>query len=139
LTCIVPDGPVGSTIPVVDHVLTLPRQFAYRKVSAQSLFARPVTGELGVPDEADDSAALRQFVRRQTAATPATIETIDAQTPTLRLHLHPNDTVTSSPESRDLLSCRRDNRSMVRIERVHMDFRNQCTHLHLVRERPYEG
>lgn len=139
LTCIVADGPVGSTIPVVDHVLTLPRQFAYRKVSAQSLFARPVTGELGIPDEADDSAALRQFVRRQAVATPAVIETIDVQTPTLRLHLHPGDTVASSPESRDLLSCRRDNRSVVRIERVHMDLRNQCTNLHLVRERPYDG
>ena len=53
-----------------------------------------MTGELGVPDEADDSAALRQFVRRQAVATPAVIETIDVQTPTLRLHLHPGDTVT---------------------------------------------
>jgi hypothetical protein len=41
----------------------------------------------------------------------------------------------SSPESRDLLGNRRDNRSTTWIERVHMDFRNQCTNLHLVRQR----
>ena len=139
LTCTIADGPVGSTIPVVDHVLTLPRQFAYRKVSAQSIFRTASAGGLGAPDEADDSAALHQFVRTRAAATPAVIETIDVQTPTLRLHLFPGDKVTSSPESRDLLSCRRDNRSAVQVERVHMDFRNQCTNLHLIRQRPYEG
>ncbi len=139
LTCIIADGPVGSTIPVVDHVLTLPRQFAYRKVCVHSVFAGTSANGLGVPDEADDSAALHQFVRRQALADPAVIETIDVQTPTLRLHLRPGDTVTSSPESRDLLSCRRDGRSIVWIERIHMDFANQCTNLRLVRQRMYEA
>ena len=139
LSCIVADGPVGSTVPVVDHVLTLPRQFAYRKVSTRSLFAPSAASGLGAPDEADDSAALHQFVRQHAAAAPAVIETVDVQTPTLRLHLYPGDTVTSSPESRDLLACRRDNRSLVRIQRVCMDFRNQCTNLRLVRQRMYEG
>jgi hypothetical protein len=138
LTCVLADGPVGSTVPVVDHVLTLPRQFAYRKVSVQSVLAQASAGGLGVPDEADDSAALYQFVRRHAAATPAVIETVDVQTPTLRLHLHPGDIVTSSPESRDLLNCRRDSRSTVWIERVHMDFSNQCTNLRLLRQRMYE-
>ncbi len=135
LTCTVADGPVGSTIPVVDHVLTLPRQFAYRKVSAQSVFAQTATSGPGAPDEVDDSAALHELVRRHAEATPAVIETTDVQTPTLRLHLHPADTVVSSPESRDLLSCRRDSRSVVWVRRVHMDFRNQCTNLQLVRQR----
>jgi len=135
LTSIVADGPVGSTIPVVDHVLTLPRQFKYRKVSAQSLLAAGA----GQPDEVDDSAALHQFVRQHATASPAIIETTDVQTPSLLLHFQPGDRVTSSPESRDLLSARRDNRSTIRIERVHMDFRNQCTNLHLVRQRRYEA
>jgi len=139
LTCTAADGPVGSTVPVVDHVLTLPRQFAYRKVSSQSIFAGTSTGGLGVPDVADDSAALYQFVRQHAAATPAVMETAEVQTATLRLHLHPGDNVTSSPESRDLFGCRRDNRSVVWVERVHIDFQNQCTSLRLVRQRMYEG
>jgi len=136
--CTIADGPVGSTAPVVDHVLAMPRRFAYRKVSARSIFAEGSQAGLGRPDEIDDSAALRQFVRRQAQASPAVIETAEVQTPTLRLHLHPGDLVTSSPESRDLLACRRDNRSVVRIERVHIDFRDQCTNLRLVRRRKCE-
>lgn len=135
LTCVVADGPVGSTAPVVDHVFTLPRRFAYRRVSAQSTFIENPQAGLGVPDEADDSAALHQFVRRQVQASAAAIETTDVQTPTLRLHLQPGDLVTCSPESRDLLSCRRDGRSTVQVERVHIDFRNQCTNLRMIRRR----
>jgi hypothetical protein len=138
LTCIAADGPVGATTPVVDHVLTLPRQFKYRKVSAQSLWAPSSTGS-GRPDEADDSAALHEFVRRQVTAAPAVAETIDIQTPSLLLHFQPGDRAVSSPESRDLLGNRRDNRSTTWIERVHMDFRNQCTNLHLVRQRMCEA
>jgi hypothetical protein len=134
LTCTVVDGPVGSAVPVVDHVLTLPRRFTWRKVSPQSLFFH-VSDRLGTSDEADDSTALHQFVRRQAMTSPAVIETTDVQTPTLSLHLHPGDSVTSSPDSRDLLHCRRDNRSITRIERVHIDFRNQCTNLRLIRRR----
>jgi hypothetical protein len=139
LTCALADGPVGSTVPVVDHVLTLPRRFAYRKVSPQSLFAPPPATGPGTPDETDDSGALHQFVRQHAGASPAIIETTDVQTPTLRLHLHPGDRVTSCPESRDLLSGRRDSRSVMGVERVHIDFRNQCTNLRLVRQRMYEG
>jgi len=135
LTCVVADGPVGSTAPSVDHLLTLARRFKYREVSAQSTLAQKDNEGTGTPDEADDSTALHEFVRQRAAASPAVIERVDVQTPSLALHFHPGDTVTSCPESRDLLSCRRDNRSCVRIERVHMDFRNQCTNLCLVRQR----
>jgi hypothetical protein len=139
LTCIVADGPVGSATAVADHVLTLPRQFKYRKVSAQSLLAPSSQAGPGRPDEADDSAALHQFVRQRAAASPAVVETIDVQTPSLLLHFQPGDRVTSSPESRDLLSSHRDKRSTTWIERVHMDLRNQCTNLHLVRQRMCEA
>ena len=135
LTCVVADGPVGSTAPVMDHVLTLPRQFRYRKVSAQSIFVQEDQQTLGPPDEADDSAALDGFVRGQAATALHIIETTELQTPALTLHLNPGDRVTSSPDSRDLLNCRRDNRSLVWIERVQVDFRQQCTRLKLVRQR----
>jgi len=135
LTCVVADGPVGSAAPVVDHLLTLPRRFKYRQVSPQSILAPKDSAGTGTPDEADDSTALHEFVRQQAVTSPAVIERVDVQTPSLALHFHPGDTVTSHPESRDLLSCRRDNRSCVWVERVQMDFRNQCTNLHLVRQR----
>jgi len=134
LTCIVADGPVGSLVPVVDHVVTLPRRFQYRKVSARSVLAGAGEG-FGKPDEADDSAALCEFTRQRAAACAAIVETSRVQTPTLALHFEPGDRVTSCPDSRDLLSCTRDNRSLIWIERVHMDFRNQCTYLDIVRQR----
>jgi hypothetical protein len=134
LTCVVADGPVGSVAPVVDHVVTLPRQFQYRRVSARSVLAGAGEG-FGKPDETDDSTALCEFTRRQAAACAAVIERSQVQTPTLALHFEPGDRVTSSPDSRDLLSCTRDNRSLIWIERVHMDFRNQCTRLDIVRQR----
>jgi hypothetical protein len=139
LTCVVADGPVGSVTPVVNHVLTLPRQFKYRKVSPRSVFAQTSGEGLGNPDEADDSAALYQFVRQHAVASAAVIETAQVQTPSLMLHFQPGDRVVASPESRDLLSYRRDNRSTTWIDRIHMDFRNQCTNLQLVRQRMYEG
>lgn len=135
LTCIVADGPVGSTVPVVDHVITLPRQFRYRKVSAQSVLSEAAAQDFGAADEADDSVALHECVRQCAAISRNVIEAIDVQTPTLALHFHPGDRVTSSPESRDLLNCRRDSRSLIWIERVHVDFRNQCTNLKVVRQR----
>jgi len=134
LTCIVADGPIGSTAPVVDHVITLPRGFQYRKISGRSLLAGAGEG-FGLPNEADDTAALYEFVRQRASASAATIETTDAQTPALALHFEPGDRVTAGPESRDLLSCQRDSRSLIWIEHVQMDFRNQCTRLRIVRQR----
>jgi len=138
LTCIACDGPVGSTAPVVDRVLTLPRQFRYRRVSPLSVFAGVGEG-LGTPDEADDSAALYSLVRSHAAGSAAVIETTEVQTPTLTLHFEPGDRVTSSPDSRDLLGVRRDNRSITWIDRVHIDIANQCTRLKLVRRRVLEA
>ena len=135
LTVVAADGPVGSTAPVVDHVTTLPRQFRYRKVSRQSVLAQTDSAALGEPDEVDDSTALYEFVRGQAVEAASTVETTQVQTSALTLHLHPGDRVTSSPESRDLLQCRGDNRSLTWIERVCVDFRKQCTELKLIRQR----
>jgi hypothetical protein len=131
LTCTVADGPVGSTTPVIDHLLTLPSQFQYRKISPRSILRQTSNPS----DQVDDTAALHDFVRGQAARSSSATEIIHAQTPSLWLHLYPGDNVTSGPDSRDWLGCRRDNRSVAWIERVRMDFRHQYTELAIVRQR----
>jgi hypothetical protein len=135
LTCTAADGPVNSAIPVVEHVITLPRQFKYRKVSDKSIFANSGQDGLGAADEADDMDALYEFVRHRSAVLGGIIETVDIQTPFLGFDYRVGDIVSTSPESKDLLSCRRDSRSTSRIERVQMDFQRQCTNLKIVRQR----
>ena len=71
----------------------------------------------------------------QTPETSVVIETIDVETSYLMLDCQLGDRVTTNPESRDLLSCRSDSRSISCIERVQMDFRRQCTNLRIVRRR----
>jgi len=135
LSCVVADGPVDSVAPVVEHPITLPRQFKFRQVSDQSIFAGSCDETLGMPDEVDDSTALYELVRQTAAASAATIETVDVNTPTLVLDYWVGDRVTCSPESRDLLSGKSDNRSKSQIVRVRMDLANQCTNLKIVRQR----
>jgi len=135
LTRTLVDGPVGSTVPVVDHILMLPRQFRYRRVTRHSVLAQTAPEALGTPDEADDTDALGQFVRQRAEGSASVIETTDMQTPALILHLRPGDRVTSSPDSRDLLGTRRDNRSLVWIDRVQVNFREQRTHIKTQRRR----
>jgi hypothetical protein len=135
LTCIISDGPVNSTVPVVEHIITLPRQFKHRRVSSQSIFAGPCDETLGTANEVDDTDALYEFIRHRAAVSSETIETIDIQTPTLVFDYKVGDKVSTSPESRDLLACRSDNRSRGWIERVQMDFEKQCTNLKIVRQR----
>ena len=135
LSCMVADGPVGSTVPVVEHIITLPRRFKYRKVSNKSIFANIADQMLGMPDEVDDSAALFELVRKTAQVSSEPIETTDVKTPYLAFDYQLGDRVTSSPQSRDLLAVRSDNRSTSWIERVQMDFRRQCTNLKIVRQR----
>jgi hypothetical protein len=135
LTAVAVNGPINSTAPVIEHIITLPRQFKYRKISDQSIFTQPSSQAFGTPDEIDDSAALRQFVRRTAEMSSEVIETFDIQTPSLMFDYQLGDIVSTSPESRDLLSCRSDNRGTSRIVRVQMDFKKQCTNLKIVRQR----
>jgi len=135
LTCIVSDGPVNSTTAVVENIITLPRQFKYRKVSDKSIFANSSDDALGGADEIDDMDALYEFVRHRVTVSGGTIETVDIQTPFLAFDYRVGDIVSTSPESRDLLACRSDNRSRSRIVRVQMDFEKQCTNLKIVRQR----
>jgi hypothetical protein len=135
LSCVAVDGPVNSTAPVVEHIITLPRQFKYRKVSDRSIFAGGGNEALGEPDEIDDSDALYEFVRHRAATSSEAVETVDIQTPYLVFDYRIGDRVTTGPESRDLLACMSDNRSRSWIERVQMNFEKQCTNLKIVRQR----
>jgi hypothetical protein len=135
LTAMAVNGPVNSTAPVVEHVITLPRQFKYRKISDQSIFTEASSQSFGTPDEIDDSTALREFIRYTAATSPEIIETFDIQTPSLMFDYQLNDIVSTSPDSRDILACRSDNRSTSRIVRVQMYFKKQCTSLKIVRQR----
>ncbi len=135
LSCEIADGPVGSVAPVVEHIISLPRQFKYRKVSSRSIFANSSDESLGSPDEVDDSAALFEFIRQKANVSSETIETVNVQMPTIVFDYQPGDRLTSSPESRDLLGLRNDNRSISWIEKVQMDFEEQCTNLKIVRQR----
>jgi len=131
LSCMVADGPVDSTAPVIEHIITRPRQFKYQKVSSQSVFY----GSTNKANELDDSTVLYEFTRKKAEAISSVIENIQIKTPFIVFDYHPGDRVVSSPESRDLLSVRNDNRSIAWIEQVHMDFEGQSTILKIVRQR----
>ncbi len=135
VTATITNGPVNSTAPVVDHIITLPRQFKYRKVSDQSILTEATSQMFGKPDEVDDSVALYEFVRQTAATSSEVIGIFNIQTPSLMFDYRLGDIVSTSPESRDLLACRSDNRSISRIVRVQMDFEKQCTNLKIVRQR----
>ena len=85
LSCETADGPVNSTTPAIEQIVTLPRQFKYRKISERSIFANASDDSLGQPNEADDSTALFEFMRKRVRMTSKTIETIDIQPPYLDL------------------------------------------------------
>ncbi len=134
LNCVVADGPVGSTVPVVDSIVTLPRRFKYREVTGESIFANTYEPP-GDADEVDDADALYGYVRRLALAGAAVIERTDLQTPYLCIGFDVGDIVSASCESRDVLSVRSDNRSICCVERVRMDFERQLTELRVVRRR----
>ena len=60
---------------------------------------------------------------------------MEVQTPHLAFDYRVGDRIDCSPESRDLLSVRSDNRSTSTIARVQMDFAKQCTNLKIIRKR----
>jgi hypothetical protein len=128
---------------VVERVVEAGSKFRFRKVTGRSIFAGgSFDGEMVEPidlgggaDEADDTAALNQFVRRKAQADSEAIETFDVQTPWLALGFEVGDVVETSPDDRDIFSLRCDNRSTAVIERVKMDFQKQTTEMKVVRRR----
>jgi len=132
LTCVVADGPQRSAAPVVEHLITPPGQFRFRKVSDQSIFAHLKSDSTGTPDEADDTDELYELVRQRALACPDVIGTAQVQTPSLAFDYEPSDRVEAGPDGRDLLGCRGDSTTVRWIERVQMDFQKQCTNLRIV-------
>jgi hypothetical protein len=104
----------------------MPSRFKYRKVTAESIFAGQDTV---CPDEADDSAALYEYVRSVAKSAAKITENYQIQTPMLVLDYDVGDVMTDSPESRDIFG--QDNRTVKVIERAEMDFDNQCTQLRI--------
>ena len=135
LTVAVADGPVNSAAEVIDHVLDLSGRFEFRNVSGKSIFHNSASSDAGVPNEVDDSEALHGCVRNLCETHEAIIETIDVETPVAGLYYNCGDGVTCSPDSRDVLGVRRDNRSLFWIERVAIDFQKQQTKLRIMRRR----
>lgn len=131
----VADGPINSSVEVVDNFVSLPSEYSFRKVTGRSIFHKSNSINIGIPDEADDSEKLASHLIRQANATPNIIEHIEVTTPMVNCNFEPGDRVMSSPESRDILGVRSDGRSLFWIERVEMDFEKQCTKLKIVRQR----
>jgi len=130
-------GPVGSAIEVVEHLVTLPRKFEYRKVSPKSIFHKSTAENIGTADESDDVGALMDCLRREAQKARTVIETIEVRTPFIAMHYEPGDRVVSGPDGRDILGSRRDSRSMFWIERVVMDLEKQSTKIKVLRRRIY--
>jgi hypothetical protein len=135
LTCSIAEGSVNSTVPVVEHLFCLPRQFKYRKVSGQSIFANSVDPSIGEPDEVDDTDRLYQFVRQKARNFVHTIGNADIQTPYIVMDYEPGDIIKPAPDGRDILGLRNNNRDIISIEQVRIDFESQSTHLRVNRRR----
>jgi len=135
LSCVFADGPIDSIRPVVDHIVLMPSRFKYRRVSGKSIFANACDENLGKPDEADDSAALYEYVRGKAQADSQILETIEVQTGYLMADYQVGDCVVNNPESRDIFGLRRDDRSIAVIEQVELDFEKQNTNLKIIRFR----
>ncbi len=129
LTVSVADGPVGSAVEVVEHIIEA-GEFQYRKLSAASVF-----GGVFEADERDDSEALHSLVRYMCGTYESGIETIYVETPIVAQFYLPGDRVTCDSEGRDVLGIRRDVRSVLVIERVAVDYQRQRTRLRVLKRR----
>ncbi len=130
----VADGPVNSTIDVVDEIITLPRRFKYRKVSPYSIFVNNPGGNFSA-DQADDTASLVEFAQNLSDSGGFKTEQLQIKTMVLLPIWSPGDRVKTSADSRDILGVKYDNRSICWLEKVEMDFANQQTVLTAVKKR----
>lgn len=139
LMCEVADGPVNSVVDVINHVMDLSSKYKFCKVSGKSIFHKSTSQDLGVPDEVDNTQALMGYVRSVAKRSYEVIETIDVETPIVATHYEVGDRVIPSPDSRNIIGVRSDNRSIFWIERVAMDFEKQSTNLKVLRRRGLNG
>lgn len=129
------DGPINSTAEVVDKIITLPRQFKYRKVSPESIFYNCEDEHFGTPDEADDTDSIVEYARVLAENSTQTIETFQVGTSILTTGFNIGDKITPSPDSRDIFNIKYDPQSICCIEKIKMDFLKQQTHLEITKKR----
>ena len=129
------DGPLNSTTEVTDRIITLPRQFKYRKISPESIFYNCDDEHFGAANEADDTETIVEYARTLAENSIQTIETFQIGTSVLTTGFNVGNSITSSPDSRDILGIKYDPQSICRIERVKMDFIKQQTYLEVVKTR----
>jgi hypothetical protein len=123
------DGPVDSTIEVVDKVVTLPRRFKCQKVSPYSIFVNDSA------NQKDDTASIVEYARGISDSGGRQTEQLQIKTMVLSPAFSPGDKIITSPDSRDILGVKYDNRSVCLLEKIEMDFVNQQTILTAVKKR----
>jgi DNA-binding beta-propeller fold protein YncE len=131
----VSDGPVNSTIEVVDKIIAMPRRFKYRKVSPYSIFANNRGENLGVADQADNTASLVEFAQGLSASGGSEAEYLRIHTAVLLPAFSPGDKVIASADSRDILGVKYDSRSICWLEKIDIDFASQQTILTAAKKR----
>ncbi len=129
ISYIASDGAVGSIIPVVDKVVTLPKRFKYQKVSAQSAFANTSANEI------DDTVAIVAYTNNLCEFGRAANESVQIKTMTAMPYFRPGDRIVSSPDSKDVLGVLYDTRNICYVEKAYVDFVNQQTTLTAVKKR----
>jgi hypothetical protein len=128
------DGPVNSTLDVVDRIITLPRRFKYRKVSPQSIFINNTEQNLGIADETDDTPSLVEYTRSLSDSNRSDIEQLRIKTLLPSPLFSPGDRITASPDSRDILGVKYDN-NLCLLEKAELDFIAQQSILTIVKRR----
>ncbi|MCE5340540.1 MAG: hypothetical protein LLF92_05355 [Planctomycetaceae bacterium] len=123
------DGAVGSIIPVVDKIVTLPKRFKYQKVSSQSAFVGSTANEI------DDTASIVAYANNLCSVGLSAGENLQIKTMTAMPYFSPGDRIITSPDSRDILGVLYDTRNVCCVEKAHVDFVNQQTILTAAKKR----
>jgi len=128
------DGPIDSVAQVADHIETNDK-FKYCKVKSSSVFYNQAQSGVVGSDQADDTDKIAAYCNSLLRLNERVIEKIKVTSVMLSLHYNPGDKIVPSPDSRDILGIRRDQRSQFVIEKVTMDVEKQQTQLQILRER----
>jgi hypothetical protein len=131
------NGPIDSVTQVVGHVETNDK-FKYCKVKSSSIFYNQVQSGTVESDQADDTDKIAAYCNSLLRLNERVIEKIKVSSAILSLHYNPGDRIVCSPNSRDILGIRRDQRSRFVIEKVMMDVEKQQTQLEIVRKRGHQ-
>jgi hypothetical protein len=132
LTASCTDGPVESTVPVREHIINLAGPYQYHKVCRTSIFYGTEAGNAGL---VDDTQLLYSALSDAAARNMQIVEKMEITTPFLEIGYKFGDIVDASTDGRDIFDKYRQNTITARVERVRMDFDNQCTEICILREK----